>query len=68
MDSHVEHAGNILEATHQGFSEAAQQYSDAGLLGSEYLQEELMPGASEWYESVKGVQEAARGVTQGAKG
>ena len=25
-----------------------------------------MPGASEWYESVKGIQDAARGVTSGA--
>ena len=67
-DSYVEHAGNVMEAAHEGFSEAAQQYADAGLAGSEYLKEELMPGAQGWYDSAKGIQEATRGVTEAARG
>ena len=66
VDSYSEHAGNVLDAVHTGFHEASQQYVDAGLAGSEYLQEELMPGAHGWYDSVKGVQEGVRGVTKGA--
>ncbi len=65
-DHMVGHAGNVMDAVHTGFSEAAQQYSDAGLAGSEYLKEEIMPGAHDWYSGVKGIQEAARGVTEGA--
>ena len=67
-DSYVEHAGAIMDATHEGFSEAAQQYADAGLAGSEYLQEELLPGAQGWYDSAKNIQEGVRGVTDAARG
>lgn len=55
-----------MDAAHEGFSEAAQQYADAGLAGSEYLKEELLPGAQGWYDSAKGIQEGVRGVTEGA--
>lgn len=65
-DKVTEHAGAVMEATHEGFTTAAEQYAEAGLYGSEKLKEELLPSAQEYYDSVKGIQEAARGVTSGA--
>ncbi len=41
--------------------------ADAGLAGSDYLKEELLPGAQGWYDNVKGVQEGIRGVTESAR-
>lgn len=54
-DSTVEHAGHVMEATHEGFTAAAEQYAEAGLYGSEKLKEELLPSAHEYYDSIKGV-------------
>ena len=65
-DKVTEHAGAVMEATHEGFTAAAEQYAESGLVGSEKLREEILPSAQEYYDSIKGVQEAARGVTSGA--
>ena len=55
VDSKVEHAGLVMEATASGVNEAMSNYAESGLAGSEYLKEELMPGLTEYYDSAKGM-------------